>query len=161
MSILAMLLAVLFFVVGLAGSVLPILPGAILIWVGMLLYGVLTQFATLHFLFFLGQGLAVVLVYVIDYLAGMVGVKKFGGSRYAIYGSFIGTVLGIILLGPAGIIFGPFMGAVAGEMLNGQQLNVAARSGIGTIVGMLGGVLVKLTIEVAMIVWFFWTIYGS
>lgn len=158
MGILAMTLAVICFIAGVAGSVLPVLPGAILIWVGMLLYGILTKFTTLNTFFFIGQALAVVLVYAVDYLAGIVGVKRFGGSRYAVYGSLAGVVFGIIIMGPAGIIFGPFIGAIAGELLNRQQLNTAIRSGIGTLVGLLGGTLLKLAIEVTMIIWFFWVV---
>ncbi|MBF7084110.1 DUF456 family protein [Desulfallas sp. Bu1-1] len=158
MGVLAMTLAIICFIAGLAGSVLPVLPGAILIWAGMLVYGILTKFTTLNTFFFIGQALAVSLVYAVDYLVGMVGVKKFGGSRNAVYGSFAGAILGIIIMGPAGIIFGPFIGAIVGELLNKQKLNIAVRSGIGTLVGLLGGTLVKLVIEAAMIFWFFWAV---
>jgi uncharacterized protein YqgC (DUF456 family) len=159
MQILAMTLAVLFFIVGLAGSVLPVIPGAVLIWVGMLVYGVLTQFTTLGTTFFIGQALAAALVYATDYLAGAYGVKRYGGSRYAVYGSVIGTVVGIIFLGPAGIIFGPFAGAVAGELINQKPLDSALRAGVGTLLGLLGGAIVKLAIQITMIIWFFWAVY--
>ncbi|SFR10088.1 DUF456 domain-containing protein [Desulfoscipio geothermicus] len=159
MNTLAMILAIIFFVAGIAGSVLPVLPGAVLIWLGMLVYGYLTKFATLGLVFYIGQALAVLLVYLTDYLAGAWGVKRYGGSRSAIYGSVIGTVLGLVLLGPAGIIFGPFVGAVAGELLNKKTLDTAVRSGIGTMVGLLSGSLLKLAIEIIMIIWFFWAVY--
>ncbi|AGL01540.1 DUF456 domain-containing protein [Desulfoscipio gibsoniae] len=160
MQVLAMILAVLFFIVGLAGSVLPVIPGAILIWLGMLIYGILTQFETLGTVFFIGQAMAAALVYVTDYLAGAYGVKRYSGSKYAVYGCVIGTLLGIIILGPAGIIFGPFAGAVAGELLNQKPLNSALRIGVGTLVGLMGGVIIKLAIQIAMIVWFFWAVFS-
>lgn len=92
MQVLAMILAIIFFIVGLAGSLLPIIPGAVLIWVGMLVYGLMTNFATLGLAFFIGQALAVALVYTIDYLSGPYGAKRYGGSHYAVYGSIIGTL---------------------------------------------------------------------
>lgn len=160
MSVLALIIAILFFAAGLAGTLLPVLPGAILIWVGMLIYGVLTGFETLGLVFFVGQGLAVALVHLTDYLAGVVGVKRYGGSRNAVYGSIVGAVLGIFVMGPAGIIFGPFIGAVIGEMTGPhKQLDIAVRSGVGTLVGLIGGTVLKLAIEVIMIIWFFWAIY--
>lgn len=159
MNTLALIIAIVFFLAGLAGSILPVLPGAILIWLGMLVYGTLTHFSSLSTSFFIGQALAVVLIYLTDYLAGIWGVKKYGGSRSAVYGSIIGTVAGLLLLGPAGIIFGPFIGAIAGELLSQKPLDSAIRSGIGTMVGLLGGSIIKLGIEIIMIIWFFWTIY--
>jgi len=154
-----MILAVLFFLVGLAGSVLPVIPGAILIWVGMLIYGILTDFATLGTAFFIGQALAAGLVYTVDYLAGAYGTRRYGGSRYAVYGSILGTVLGLILMGPAGIIFGPFIGAITGELLNQKPLEQAFRTAVGTLLGLLGGAIVKFAIQIMMIIWFFWALY--
>jgi len=159
MQVFAMILAVLFFMVGLAGSVLPVIPGAILIWVGMLIYGILTDFATLGTVFFIGQALAAALVYTVDYLAGAYGARRYGGSRYAVYGSIIGTILGLILMGPAGIIFGPFIGAITGELLNQKPLEQAFRTAVGTLLGLLGGAIVKLAIQIMMIIWFFWALY--
>lgn len=159
MAVLALILAILFFIAGLAGSVLPVLPGAILIWLGMLVYGILTKFTTLSVIFLVGQALAVAIVYSVDYFAGILGVKKFGGSQAAVYGSIAGTIIGIIFLGPAGLIFGPFIGAIAGELLNHKPFDKALRSGWGTLIGLLGGTIAKLIIEILMIIWFFWAIY--
>ncbi len=159
MHVFAMILAVLFFIAGLAGSFLPVIPGAILIWVGMLVYGILTKFATLGTAFFIGQALAAALVYSVDYLAGAYGAKRFGGSQYAFYGSIIGTVVGLIFLGPAGIIFGPFAGAIIGELLNQKPLDEAFRISVGTMLGLLSGTIIKLVIQIIMIIWFFWAIY--
>jgi uncharacterized protein YqgC (DUF456 family) len=125
----------------------------------MLLYGILTKFATLGIAFFIWQALAAALVYTVDYLAGAYGAKRYGGSRYAVYGSIIGTVVGLILLGPAGIIFGPFAGAIIGELLNQKPLETAFKTGVGTLLGLLGGAIVKLAIQIMMIIWFFWALY--
>jgi uncharacterized protein YqgC (DUF456 family) len=159
MSVLGVILAVLFFAAGMAGTILPALPGAPLIWLGMLVYGLVTGFEKLTVWFFVGQALAVGLVYFIDYAANVWGVKRYGGSMRAVWGSLAGMVLGILLLGPLGIVFGPFVGAVAGELSAQKPLASAVRTGVGTIIGMIGGMAFKLVIEAGMIIWFFVAIH--
>jgi len=159
MSVIGMIIAIILFAAGVAGTVLPVLPGAPLIWLGMLVYGFFVKFNNLPWTFFTGQGLAVVLVFLIDYLAVIWGVKHYGGSRAAAGGSILGGLLGALLAGPAGLIFGPFIGAVAGELYRKNALNKAFRAGIGTLIGFLGGTVLKLVIEVLMIVWFFIVVF--
>lgn len=158
MAVFALVLAVILFLLGLAGTVLPVMPGVTLIYGGMVLYGVLTGFTTLDKNFFILQGLAVLLVFAIDYLATAIGSRRFGGSKYAVWGAIIGIIIGLLTLGPFGIIIGPFVGAVTAELAIGKQPNKAVRTGFGTIIGLLGGTVLKLSIEVLMIIWFFMTI---
>ncbi len=150
-----MIVAVLFFAAGLVGTFLPVLPGAPLIWLGMLAYGLIAGFEKLSAGFFIGQALAVALVYFIDYAANVWGVRKYGGSRAAIWGSLAGLLAGLLLLGPVGIVFGPFAGAVAGDLVAQKPLSAAVRSGVGTIIGMIGALAFKLAVEAGMIIWFF------
>jgi len=159
MSIIGIILAVILFLVGIAGTVLPVLPGAPLIWLGMLIYGLMTDFNNLPWTFFLGQGFAVGLIFFVDYFAGAWGANRYGGSKEAVWGSIIGGLLGLILMGPFGIIFGPFIGAVAGELYRKNSLEKAFRVGVGTVIGFLGGFVLKLAIEIVMIVWFFIAIF--
>ncbi len=159
MELIAVIIAVILFLVGLVGSVLPILPGITFIYGGMVLYGILTKFNTLDASFYILQALAVALIFAIDYLAAAVGSRRFGGSKYAAWGAAIGTVIGIFALGPFGIIAGPFIGAVTAELIMGRQPNQALQTGVGTIIGLVGGTVLKLGIEVMMIIWFFITIY--
>ena len=154
----ALVLAVILFIMGLIGTVLPVLPGVLLIYAGMVLYGVLTGFAGLDTMFFILQGMAVVLVFSLDYLATAAGSRRFGGSKYAAWGAALGTLLGILLLGPFGILVGPFLGAVTAEIIRGKDPQQAVRIGFGTLVGLLGGTILKLGIEGLMIVWFFLSI---
>ena len=146
------------FLIGLAGTVIPGLPGAPLILLGMLIYGYLESFVHLTWTFYLVQGLAVAIIFLLDYLANVWGVKRYGGSRAAVWGSIIGSILGLIFLGPLGIILGPFLGAVAGELLSHQSIKQAVRAGWGTVIGFLGGLFLKLAVEAAMIAWFFTTV---
>ncbi|MGI6491888.1 MAG: DUF456 family protein [Peptococcaceae bacterium] len=155
MSVIGMILAVILFIVGVLGTILPALPGATMIWLGMLVYGFFVDFQNLPWTFYVGQGLAVALIFLIDYLAGIWGVKRYGGSREAVWGSVLGGLLGVLVLGPFGLIFGPFIGAVIGELYRKSSLNKALEVGIGTIIGFLGGSFIKLAIEAVMIIWFF------
>jgi len=155
MTELALILAVILFVLGLAGIVLPVLPGIILIYIGMLLYGFMTQFATLDANFFLLQGLVVLLALGIDFIATAVGTKRFGGSKNAVVGTFIGIVLGLLLFGPFGIILGAFLGAVIAEIVLGKKIDLAIRSGFGTLIGIVGATALKILIGILMIIAFF------
>jgi uncharacterized protein YqgC (DUF456 family) len=150
-----MILAVVFFTIGVLGTILPALPGAPLVWLGMLIYGFFVKFHNLPWTFYAGQGLAVVLIFLIDYLASIWGVRRYGGSKEAVWGSVLGGLLGILVLGPFGLIFGPFIGAVAGELYRSSTLNKALEVGFGTLIGFMGGTVMKLAIEAVMIIWFF------
>ncbi len=151
----ALVLAIILFGVGLLGSILPILPGPIIIFAGMLLYGFMTDFATLDTYFFLLQALVVVLIFSIDYLASAAGTKRSGGSKQAAWGAAVGIIPGLLFFGPLGIVIGPFMGAVAVELLRGVEINQAFRIGFGTLIGVLGGTVLKVLIGIMMIVYFF------
>lgn len=155
MEFLPLILALVLFALGIIGTLLPVMPGPVLIWLGMLVYGLLTGFENLSLWFFILQGLAALLVMAVDYAATAVGTKRFGGSKVSMWGAVVGLFAGIIVLGPIGIVFGPFLGALVGEMLTGLPLEKAMRSSIGALVGLLGGLFVKLAIEAVMIFWFF------
>ena len=159
MGFLGLIIAFIFFVAGLAGTVLPVLPGAPLILLGMVIYGLFAGFVKFTWGFFIWQAIAVVLTFFIDYLASIWGIRRSRGSKAALWGSIIGLTGGIMVLGPAGIILGPFLGAFLGEFLVKQSFDRALQTGIGSLVGLLGGTVLKLIIELTMIIWFFMVIY--
>ena len=155
MSLPLLTFPIILFCLGIIGTILPLLPGVTLIWIGMLLYGILTGFQNLTPGFYILQGLAAFLVMSIDYMATALGTKHFGGSRTAMWGAALGLLLGLIILGPLGIIFGPFLGTLLGEMLKGIPPEKALRSSFGALLGLLGGIILKLSIEIVMIYVFF------
>lgn len=138
---------------GIAGGVLPILPGPPLSYIGLLLLHFTSkyQFSTK---FLVVWGIITVVVYLLDYLIPAWGTKKFGGSKRGVWGSIIGLLVGIVLFPPFGIIIGPFAGAVLGELSGGKQSKEALRSGFGSFVGFLLGTLLKL-IASGMMAWYF------
>ncbi len=155
MNILAMVIAVILFLLGIAGTVLPVLPGVILVYAGMIVYGLLTGFESLGVDFFVLQGAATALLLGIDFVAASVGAKKFQASKRAIIGAFAGALVGIFTLGPLGILVGPFAGAVIVELFVGKNAQQALQSGFGTVVGNIGGAAIKILGEIAMIIYFF------
>ncbi|MGI6066455.1 MAG: DUF456 domain-containing protein [Bacillota bacterium] len=151
----ALILAIILFILGLMGTVLPVLPGAILIYGGMFLYGLMTKFSTLDTNFFLIQALILILIFAIDFLSSAIGTRQFDGSKQAVLGAVIGTIFGIIFFGPFGVIIGPFLGAVIAELLRKPDLVQAVKVGFGTLIGFIGGTLLKFIIEIIMIIYFF------
>lgn len=157
MEILAWILAGLSFLAGIAGIILPVLPGVPLIFVGILLYGLLTGFKGFTWTFILGQGAAVALSFLIDYLATAWGVSRQGGSRLALWGGMLGLLFGVLLLGPWGVILGPFLGSFLAELLASRfDLYRALKVGWGSLLGFLGGTFIKLVLAFTMIGWFLW-----
>lgn len=151
----AIILASVLFALGLMGTVLPVLPGAILIYGGMLLYGFMTGFSTLSVWFFIVQAILLIITYLIDYVASAFGTRKAGGSKYAAIGAAVATFPALLIFGPLGIVLGPLIGSVGIEMLRGIPLRQAWRIGIGTLLGTLGGALIKISIEIIMIIYFY------
>ena len=155
-----LVIAGILFLLGIIGTFLPVLPGPALIWAGVLVYGLLTGFAKLDFTFYVYQGLAVLLAMAVDYMATAWGTQRFGGTRRAVFGAAAGLFLGILFMGPGGLIFGPFLGAFLGELSAGIPPEKALRSSFGALIGLVGGLLLKLGIGGVMIFWFFKTILG-
>lgn len=155
MTIVALILTIILFIAGLLGTILPVLPGAILIYGGMLLFGLMTKFTTLDAYFFILQTIVLILIFLVDFIASAVSTRHFGGSKPAVWGAVIGTILGLFILGPLGIVIGPFLGATAAELLRGTDVNRSIRVGFGSLVGILGSTVFKLGAEILMIIYFF------
>ena len=144
MDILIMVLAIILMVGGIAGCVLPILPGAPLAYAGLLLlhFTGLVHFSTAQLIVWL---IVVVVLQVVDYITPLLGSKYSGGTSFGNRGCVAGTLLGLFFM-PWGIILGPFLGAVAGEMMGGSDFPHAVRAGIGTLIGFLLGTLLKVIV---------------
>lgn len=154
MDILALVIAILLFLLGIVFTILPPLPGAVVVWAGMLVYGLLTGFANLPAWFLVVQGVLALGITGIDYLASALGSKYFGGSRGAFWGAIIGLFCGLLIGNLPGMIGGLFLGAFVGELMQQKDPQQAARAGIGALVGFLGGIPLKITLEIIMIIWF-------
>jgi uncharacterized protein YqgC (DUF456 family) len=143
-------LAIALIVVGVVGTFLPVLPGALLVFGGMLLAAWIDDFQRVGWITLVILGFLTVLVFVIDIVAGLLGAKRVGASKLALVGAAIGTIVGMFF-GLVGILIGPFVGAVAGEVIARGQLAPAARVGFGTWIGLVAGALAKLALVLAMV----------
>lgn len=150
-----MILMILSFV----GLVYPILPSVVFLVGSFLLYGVFFSFEPFSWLFWTVQILFVSLLFGADYMANLIGVKKFGGTKAGVWGSTIGLLLGPFVIPVAGILIGPFLGAVIGEwFVHRSNLKTAVKVGIGSVIGFISSVFTKGFIQVVMAIYFFWVI---
>lgn len=139
-------------VIGALGTFLPILPGAPIIFLAALGYGYYEGFHNITVSVLVVLFILMALSLLIDYLAGVMGAKKYGATKYGAWGSFIGGVLGVVFLHLPGLIAGPFIGAVAGEVINGRPAAEALKVGVGTVMGFAGGAIIKFALAAAMII---------
>ena len=137
-------------IAGLLGLAFPALPGAPLLFCGLLLIAWAEDFAYVGTATLLILGFLAVMTYAVDLLAGAFGVKHFGASPRAMVGATIGAIVGIFL-GLVGILLGPFIGAAIGELTVGRNLRAASLAGVGATLGMIIGVAAKLALAFAMI----------
>ena len=147
------ILAVLLILIGLAGTVLPALPGVPIILLGLLLIAWMDGFVAVSVNTLLWLGALALLSVVIDFLATAEGARRFGAGRLAILGASLGLLVGFFF-GLAGILFGPFLGAVAGHLIGKANLDDSMRAGVGASIGVVIGTASKIVIGAIMLVWF-------
>jgi uncharacterized protein len=143
---------------GLAGSILPFLPGPPLIVAGALVYAFATNWTPIGIGRLIILGVLAVLAYVLSHVAGALGAKRFGGSWWAVVGALVGAVVGVFF-GPLGLLFGPVIGAIAGEFLRSGNLEGSTRSGIGALVGLAAGIVANLGLAIVMVALFLWWVW--
>lgn len=137
--------------VGLAGTVLPLLPGVALILAGAVVAAL--TLGVVGWPTILGLLALAVLAMALDFVSGAAGAKYFGASRWGAIGGVLGAVVGLVF-GLPGLLLGPLVGAVAGELLAGKGLLPAGKSGWGTFLGTTAGMVGKFLLGLAMIGWF-------
>lgn len=146
-------LGIILMITGIIGCVLPFLPGPPLNYIGLLLLHITEryQFSTEFLVFW---AIITAIVYGLDLVIPVWGTKKFGGSKYGIWGSVIGLLAGFFFFPPLGIIIGPFAGAVIGELFAGKDSGAALKSGFGSFVGFITGTVLKIAASGVM-TWYF------
>lgn len=149
-AVLLWLAAILLVAAGIAGLVLPAIPGALLILGGLVLAAWIEDFA------FVGMGtlaflsVLALLTYAADFLAGILGAKHFGASPRAMMGAAIGAVVGVFF-GLPGLLLGPFIGAALGELSARRDMAAAGKAGIGATLGLVIGAAAKLALAFSML----------
>ncbi|KAA0549400.1 DUF456 family protein [Bacillus sp. BGMRC 2118] len=159
MEILYWLIIIVLFALAFIGLIYPIIPGLLFLVLGYIAYGLFFTFDSLSIFFWVIQGLFIVLLLVADYLGNILGVKKFGGSKVAEWGSTIGLLIGPFVIPFAGIILGPFLGAILAELIfKRKPIKEAFKVGVGSVLGFLSSTVVKFIIQIVMIIHFFFAI---
>lgn len=150
MDVALWVVAVILIVVGVAGTVLPALPGAILVFAGVALAAWIDDFARISGGTLGVLGVLTLIAWLTDYVAAAAGAKKVGASAQAIIGAAIGTVVGVFT-GLWGLVFMPLVGAAAGELIARRDLVRAGKVGVATWLGMVIGTIAKVAIVFVMV----------
>lgn len=145
-------------IIGVVGSILPALPGPPLGWLGILCV-YLTSWVEVSYSVLIVTGLLTLVVSVLDYVIPSKGTKYFGGSKHGIWGTNIGLIIGIFLP-PFGFILGPFLGALIGELIyNSSDQKRAFKAALGSFIGFLGSIFIKLVLCLSFITLYFYLIW--
>jgi len=151
MDVIFILIGSILMILGIAGSLLPVLPGPPLSYLGLIMIHLTTKI-DFSSKFLIWWGIITILISILDYVIPIWGTRFFGGSKYGIWGSMVGLLTGLFFP-PIGVIIGPFAGAVAGEMVAGNKKN-ALKAGFGSFIGFLAGTIVKLLVSLIMLYYF-------
>lgn len=149
MDIILLILGFIFIISGILGSVLPIIPGPPLSWLGLLML-FLTSAIPNDWVLLISTLIVALVVFMLDYIIPAIGTKKFGGSRAGMFGTTIGLIVAIVfpVLGFFGIIVWPFIGALVGELLNKSDKKTATKAAFGSFLGFLTGTFLKFLVAI-------------
>lgn len=158
MDLILLVLGLILCLIGILGSFLPIIPGPVSSWLGiLLLYSTSTVEFNLNFI--LITFTVAISVGFLDYIIPILGVKKLGGTRSGQIGTMIGLILCLILLGPIGIVIGPFLGALLGEMSTNKSFQDSLKPAFGSFIGVIAGSIIKFLISLSFLFFYidiFW-----
>ena len=140
---------------GLAGTVVPFLPGTPLIVVAALVHAIAYDWMPVTVTRLLILAALTAVGYALHYAAGALGARGAGGSKWAVAGAIVGGIVGLFF-GIPGLLLGPPLGAIAGELLKSGDLRTSVRTGIAAFVGMVAGAIANVAIGVVMIALFLW-----
>ncbi|MDB9782675.1 DUF456 domain-containing protein [Winogradskyella sp.] len=153
MEFFLVLTALLLMILGIIGSFLPVLPGPLTSWAGLLVLH-FTDGVELSQTFLISTLLVAIVIYVLDYIIPAMGTKRFGGSRSGMIGTTLGLIIGIISPLPFGIIIGPFTGALIGEMIHRNDLNKAIKAAFGSFLGFIASTFLKFIVAIIFLGFF-------
>ncbi len=161
MDLALIILGILLIFIGIIGSFVPVIPGPITAWLGLLiLYQ--TSLLTSDFTFLATTFSIAIGVFILDYFIPLIGAKKFGGTKSGMIGATLGLLVGLIFLGPLGIFLGSFSGAFVGELINDpKDKRTALRAASGSLIGFLTGVFLKFSVTLIFGYYFFKILWDS
>lgn len=146
---------ILLFLLSIGGVIIPVLPDTLFVWAGFLLYQFVLADVSLPASFWWGMGMITLLIIGSDYVANLVFVKKYGGSRWAMAGAIFGMIFAPFIMGPIGILIGPFVTVLIIELFRKKEFESALKVGMATIFALFSSTIVKIVLQLIMIIWFF------
>lgn len=147
---------VLIMFIGLAAIIFPLVPSIPFIWLGIFLYGLVSDFEKVSIDFVLLVTMLGMATIILDYIAASYGVKKFRASAFGLTGALVGGLLGFAFGPLGGFVIGPLLGAIVGETLVGRDILFRYETKRYVVIGLIGGTLIKVVVGVAMVGLFFW-----
>ncbi|MDD3195960.1 MAG: DUF456 domain-containing protein [Paludibacter sp.] len=142
MDVVIIILSAILLLIGIAGSLLPVLPGLPLSYLGILLLHFATDY-DFSITFLVVWAVLILLLQLLDYYVPIWGTRRYGGSKKGVWGSTVGLLVGFFM-GPWGIILGPFIGAFIGERLSHKDIQRSLQAAVGSFVGIFFGAVLKL-----------------
>lgn len=142
--------------IGLVSIIVPFLPGTLVIWLGIMIYGLGTNFTVINLQLLMTVSILAIGTIFLDYVMAIWGHRKYHGSLWGICGAVLGGFIGSMFGNFLGFVLGPILGAVLFEILRGRDNIFSIKTERFTIVGYIGGMLVKFSVSIAMIGLFLW-----
>jgi uncharacterized protein YqgC (DUF456 family) len=153
MEIFLVIIALVLMILGILGSFLPVLPGPLTSWAGLLVLH-FTDGVELSKTFLIVTLLVAIFIYVLDYIIPAIGTKRFGGSKAGMIGTTLGLIIGLLSPIPFGIIIGPFIGALVGEMIHRNDIQKALKAAFGSFLGFITSTFLKFIVAIIFLGFF-------
>ena len=158
-DLLLLIIGVILCLIGIVGSFVPIIPGPMTSWFGLLVLN-FTDAVNFNLQFLAITLIIAIVISAMDYIIPIIGVKKLGGSKGGLIGASIDLITGLIIMGPIGIFLGSFIGAITGEMINKKNFTNSLKPALGSLIGILIGSGIKFCLSLIYLFFFlniFWT----
>lgn len=153
MDIFLVILATFFMILGIIGSFLPVLPGPLTSWIGLLIFH-LADVVPMNWTFLIITLIVSLGIWVLDYIIPAMGTKRFGGTKAGMIGTSIGLIVGLLAPIPGGIIIGTFFGALIGELLYKAEFYKAVKAAFGSFLGFIASTFIKFIVAIVFLGFF-------
>ncbi len=142
-------------IAGFIGCLLPVLPGPPLSYIALLILSLAKEWEPFSFNFLILMGVVTLVVSFFDYIIPAAGAKRYGGSKFGVWGSILGMVLGMIFFSFVGLVIGGWVGAIGGELYAGKTSREAIRAGWGVLIGNVAAILIKMLFSGILLYYYF------
>jgi uncharacterized protein YqgC (DUF456 family) len=160
-TIIGWIVVVALFAIGMIGAVFPILPGVVAIMTGFIVYGLFFGYDPFGTTYWVIQISLFIIIFASEYAITSLAVKRSGGSKGSVTGTNIGLILGPLLIPSFGVLLGPFIGSLVGEMPTSRELRHLLKVGFGSLVGFVISTMIKIVLQLVMIGVFVWVVANA